>query len=89
MLAKIAKPLGFDGGELLRLAGYLTEEPKATEPMPEGHLDPLVAGLLAQEPVEVQKMAWALAVMMKSVASTTMRNVPDRLPFALRAARLS
>lgn len=71
VLQKLAKPLSFEESELMLAAGYFTERPKADRddlPAIEGHLDPLVARILAQEPVETQRLAYSMALVMKSVA---------------------
>jgi len=60
ILRRIAKPLGFDEDELFTLAGFLSpqtsgvaEEKSAT--YGNRRLDPYVAKLLAEEPVEIQR----------------------------------
>ena len=59
ILRRIAKPLGFEEEELFTLAGYLSPiSPDAAEPHPDysgRQLDPYVAKVLAEEPVEVQR----------------------------------
>ena len=52
VLQKIAKPLKFEESELMVLAGYLSQPVVDKDDLPavEGHLDPLVARVLAQEP---------------------------------------
>ncbi len=56
VLNGIAKPIGFETDELMRLAGYLAEAPKEnTLPPLQGHLDPPAAKSLAAEPVERQR----------------------------------
>jgi transcriptional regulator with XRE-family HTH domain len=56
ILRKIAQPLGFKENELFRLAGFLSPQEASEEGMGNyGKLDPIVASLLAEEPVEVQR----------------------------------
>jgi len=79
ILRKIAKPLGFDEGELFMLAGYLSSQFPIEA---EGHekyyhnkgLDPFVAGTLAQEPVEVQRAVVGVLSIFKSIARSTREN---------------
>ena len=73
ILRKIAKPLGFDEDELFTLAGFLSPQtPGAAEERHSGyggrHLDPYVAKMLAEEPVEVQRAVIGILTMLKSVA---------------------
>ena len=76
ILRKMAKPLGFDEGELFMLAGYLSSQ-SPTEA--EGHekyyhnkeLDPVVARMLAQEPVEVQRAVVGILSILRSLAKST------------------
>jgi len=72
ILRKIAKPLGFGEEELFTLANYLSpkspaEAKKETEETI-GRLDPYVAHLLAQEPVEVQRTVIAILTILKNLA---------------------
>lgn len=70
-LKKIAKPLGLEESELFTIAGYMTPQPSiadAAAPNETGQLDPIVARLLAQEPVEVQRIVLALLTMLKNIA---------------------
>ncbi len=75
ILQRIAKPLGFEENELFTLAGYLSGPLlTATETMTEnnaGQLDPIVARILAQEPVEVQRTVVALLTVLKSIAKSS------------------
>jgi transcriptional regulator with XRE-family HTH domain len=74
VLRKIAKPLGFGEDELFALAGYLSSHPTGiAETPPEyggGQLDPYVARVLAQEPVEVQRAIIGILTILKSIART-------------------
>ena len=72
ILRKITKPLGFDEDELFILAGYLSPRPPSiAEKNPEysgGRLDPYVARVLSQEPIEVQRAAIGILSILKSIA---------------------
>lgn len=59
VLRKISEPLGFEDNELLILAGYLKPESPTRNVGEAGYyhgkrLDPYVASILSQEPVETQ-----------------------------------
>ena len=75
ILQRIAKPLGFEENELFPLAGYLSGPVlTAAETMAEnnaGQLDPIVARILAQEPVEVQRAVVAILTLLKNVAKSS------------------
>jgi transcriptional regulator with XRE-family HTH domain len=73
ILRKIAKPLGFDEDELFTLAGFLS--PQTADMAEESgsrytarQLDPYVAKMLAEEPVEVQRSVIGILSLLKSVA---------------------
>jgi transcriptional regulator with XRE-family HTH domain len=73
ILRKIAKPLGFDEDELFTLAGFLSPQtPSVAEESSSGygsrHLDPYVAKILAEEPVEVQRAVIGILTLLKSIA---------------------
>jgi len=73
ILRKIAKPLGFDEDELFTLAGFLSPPSSgvAEERYPSygsRQLDPYVAKILSDEPVEVQRAVIGILTMLKSVA---------------------
>lgn len=73
ILRKIAKPLGFDEDELFTLAGFLSPQTPSiaeerTSSYSSRHLDPYVAKMLAEEPVEVQRAVIGILTMLKSVA---------------------
>ena len=73
ILRRVAKPLGFDEDELFTLAGFLSPQtPSVAEERVSGygarHLDPYVAKMLAEEPVEVQRAVIGILTMLKSVA---------------------
>jgi len=70
ILRKIAKPLGFEEDKLFRLAGYLSPQPSTTVESETqlGRLDPYVAAVLSQEPVETQRAVITLLTVLKSMA---------------------
>jgi len=72
ILRKIAKPLGFEESELFSLAGYLSPQPSGSDEKSTdysgGRLDPYVARILAQEPVEVQRTVIGILGILKSIA---------------------
>ena len=78
ILQKIAKPLSFEEDELFTLAGYLSpQSPKIAEKSP-GYggerLDPYVARILAQEPVEVQRAVLGILTILKSIARSIIKE---------------
>ena len=74
VLRRIAKPLAFEEDELFTLAGYLSPQPSGIaedRPTYSGRqLDPYVAKVLAEEPVEVQRAVLGLLAMLKSIAKS-------------------
>ena len=78
VLRKLAKPLGFEEGELFSLAGYLSpplagiEEREAS--YSSGRLDPYVSKMLSQEPVEVQRTAIGILSILQSIAKAMERE---------------
>jgi len=73
ILRRIAKPLGFDEDELFTLAGFLSPQtPGVAEERGSSyggrHLDPYVAKLLGEEPVEVQRSVIGILTLLKSIA---------------------
>jgi transcriptional regulator with XRE-family HTH domain len=73
ILRRIARPLGFDEDELFTLAGFLSPQPGVAEEVSSRysrHLDPNVARMLAEEPVEVQRAIIGVLSMLKSIART-------------------
>ena len=74
ILQRIAKPLGLEENELFALAGYLSAGPSTEADMTAVdtmlRLDPLVAKILAQEPVEVQRTVIAVLSLLKSIAKS-------------------
>jgi transcriptional regulator with XRE-family HTH domain len=68
ILRKIAKPLGLGESELFIIAGYLSPQPSNTvESFSNRRLDPYVANLLSQEPLEVQRIVIAILSILKSM----------------------
>jgi len=74
LLRKIAEPLGFDENELFMLAGFLSPQSPViaeNDPLYGGRrLDPYVASVLAQEPVEVQHAVIGLLSILRSLAKS-------------------
>jgi transcriptional regulator with XRE-family HTH domain len=72
ILRRIAKPLGFEEDELFTLAGYLSPPtPSVAEGRQYyggGELDPYVARMLTQEPVEMQRAIVGILSILKSIA---------------------
>jgi len=75
ILRKIAKPLGASENELLTLAGYLSPQPATGEASSIGQLDPYVAAVLSQEPVEVQRAVVTILTVLKSMARANDSNI--------------
>ena len=80
VLQRIAKPLAFEEDEIFTLAGYLSPQSKPLsneDRMPtiaDGRLDPFVARMLAQEPVEVQRAVIGILTILKSIAKETIKK---------------
>lgn len=69
ILGKLAKPLGFEENELFALAGYLSPRGATEAERPSvGQLDPYVALVLSQEPVEIQRAVVTILSVLKSMA---------------------
>ncbi len=71
ILRKIAKPLDLDESLLMTIAGYLPPQPPSEtgeEPSLYRGLDPYVARVLVEEPVEVQRTVIGILTILKSVA---------------------
>ena len=73
ILRRIAKPLGFDEDELFTLAGFLSpQSPGVAEENSSSYasrqLDPYVAKVLAEEPVEIQRAVIGILSLLKSVS---------------------
>jgi len=80
VLQKIARPLGFEEDELLTLAGYLSPQPRRiAEENPDysgRRVDPYVARVLAQEPVDVQRAVIGILTILKSLAKSIVKENP-------------
>ncbi len=80
VLRKIARPLDFEEDELLTLAGYLSPRPRRiAEESPGysgGRVDPYVARVLAQEPVDVQRAVIGILTILKSIAKSIVKENP-------------
>jgi transcriptional regulator with XRE-family HTH domain len=78
VLRRIAGPLGFEEDELFTLAGYLSPHPPSVaEGRPtygRGDLDPYVARVLAQEPVDVQRAVIGILSILSSIAKSTAKE---------------
>ncbi len=79
ILRKIAKPLGFDEDELFIMAGFLSPQTKGVaEEGISGYgrrqLDPYVAKILAEEPIEVQRAILGILAVLKSIARETIKK---------------
>ena len=70
-LRKLAKPLSLAEDELFVLANYLSRQPPVTEGGTRNNvmgLDSYVAGILSQEPIEVQRTVIGILIILKSLA---------------------
>ncbi len=80
VLRKIARPLGFEEGEMLTLAGYLSPQSRRiAEESPGysgGRVDPYVARVLTQEPVDVQRAVIGILHILKSLAKSIVKENP-------------
>jgi len=78
VLRRIAKPLAFDENELFTLAGFLSPIPaEEAKRKPRGTvlgLDPYVAKVLAEEPLEVQRAVIRILAILKSLARRIVRQ---------------
>ena len=74
ILQRIARPLGFEEDELFTLAGYLSPQSSLIAEKGTGYgserMDPYVARVLAQEPVEVQRAVIGVLAILKSLAKS-------------------
>jgi len=74
ILRRIAQHLGFEEDELFTLAGYLSPQPSGiaeARPVYGGRqLDPYVAKVLSEEPIEVQRAVLGVLSMLKSIAKS-------------------
>ncbi len=79
ILRRIARPLGFDEDELFTLAGFLSPQtPGVAEERSTAYgsprLDPYVAKVLAEEPVEIQRAVIGILNTLKLVAKATSKE---------------
>jgi transcriptional regulator with XRE-family HTH domain len=79
VLRRIASPLGFEEDELFTLAGYLSPQQAGVAESriqygSRGDLDPYVARVLAQEPVDVQRAVIGILSILNSIAKTSNRE---------------
>ncbi len=74
MLRKLAGPLGFDEDELFMLAGFLSPQHSEAAENAGSHyavtrqLDPYVAKILSEEPVEIQRAVIGILTLLKTIA---------------------
>jgi len=73
ILRKIAKPLGFDEDELFTLAGFLSPQKsgtteESTSRYSSRQLDPYVAKMLSEEPLEIQRSVIGILSLLKSIS---------------------
>jgi transcriptional regulator with XRE-family HTH domain len=74
ILRKIAKPLGFDEDELFTLAGFLSPQSSddtkesASSYITKRQLDPYVAKMLSEEPIEIQRSVIGILSLLKTLA---------------------
>jgi transcriptional regulator with XRE-family HTH domain len=80
ILRRLAGPLGLEENEIFTVAGYLTPQSQSlTESKPihaNGALDPVVARMLSQETIEVQRQVISILNILKSLA----KNGTDSKP---------
>ena len=78
ILQKIAKPLSFEEDEIFTLAGYLSPQSSMiAEKRPiygNERLDPYVARVLSQEPIEMQRAVIGILSILKSIAKGAIRE---------------
>ena len=90
VLQSIARPLGFEESELFSLAGYLSpHSPSIGEKSTDysvGQLDPYVARVLAQEPIQVQRTVIGILSILKSIAKETGSQDKKRGTIMIKAA---
>jgi len=71
ILRKMAKPLDINEHELLVLADYLSSQSlNSAESFGARQLDPYVAAVLSQDPVEIQHTAVAVLSILKNIAKS-------------------
>jgi transcriptional regulator with XRE-family HTH domain len=80
VLQRIARPLGFDEDDLFTQAGYLSPHPPIEQekaPVSDYKLDPYVARVLSQEPVDVQRAAVSILTLLKGLAANLIPLKPS------------
>jgi transcriptional regulator with XRE-family HTH domain len=74
ILRKLAGPLGLQENEIFTVAGYLSPQStnviEPTQLHTNGGLDPVVARMLSQESIEVQRQVISILSILKSLAKT-------------------
>jgi transcriptional regulator with XRE-family HTH domain len=74
ILQRIARPLGLSESEIFTMAGYLSSGEGGRETtatiVEQSHLDPYVAKVLGQEPVELQRAVIGILTILKSIAGS-------------------
>jgi len=78
--AILSKSLNLGESELFIFAGYLSPQPSnAVESFSSKRLDPYVANVLSQEPLEVQRTVFVILYILKSMTKgTAQQNSRDR-----------
>jgi len=80
ILRRLASPLGFQENEIFTVAGYLSPHSPAIAEQSHvntnGGLDPLVARMLGQEPIEVQRQVISILSILKSLAKNGTNSNP-------------
>jgi len=76
VLRKLAKSFGFDEAQLFTLAGYLSpQSPVTGSETPTGRLDPYVANVLSQQPVEAQRFVISILTILMNIARGIACNI--------------
>jgi transcriptional regulator with XRE-family HTH domain len=78
ILRRIAKPLGFNEDELFTLAGFLSPQTPGVAEDAKSYtarqLDPYVAKMLGEEPVDIQRAVIGILSLLKSIARSLPRE---------------
>lgn len=78
ILRRLARPLDFEENELFTLAGYLTPPSPGIAEQEAAYtgsrLDPYVARVLAQEPIEVQRAILSILAVLKTLAKDVQKS---------------
>ena len=79
VLRKVAKPLEFDEDEVFVLAGFLSPQSSGVAENSGEYvgrqLDPYVARVLSQEPIDVQRAVIGILAILKSIAKSAAKEV--------------